>query len=136
MRRTTNCAANWCRLAAISALAAVLAAADRFFDANHRRLTFEYVLLGGLNDHPEHARRLAELLAGRMALLNVIPYNPVAGLPYQTPHRRRAGAFLADSRARRHQRSGAHRKGDRIDAACGQLRRSQTVAVPAVAGGE
>ena len=50
-----------------------------------RRLTFEYVLLAGLNDSDVHARQLAGLLKGRCQLLNVIPYNPVAGLPYQTP---------------------------------------------------
>jgi 23S rRNA (adenine2503-C2)-methyltransferase len=63
----------------------ILAEADRYFEASGRRLTFEYVLLGGLNDQAEHARQLAVLLRGRGALLNVIPYNPVAGLPYKTP---------------------------------------------------
>ncbi len=108
-------------------LADVLAAADRFFDANHRRLTFEYVLLGDLNDSPAHARRLAELLAGRMALLNVIPYNPVAGLPYKSPTERAQEHFL---RILAHAGINVQvraRKGDRIDAACGQLRRSQTL---------
>jgi 23S rRNA (adenine2503-C2)-methyltransferase len=115
-------------------LDSVLAAADRFFDANHRRLTFEYVLLGELNDRPEHARRLADLLAGRMALLNVIPYNPVAGLPYKTPTERAQEQFL---RILTHAGINVQvrtRKGDRIDAACGQLRRSQAGAVPVSAG--
>src|SRR5262249_466925 len=66
-------------------LADILAAADRYFDGAGRRLTFEYVLLAGINDQPQHARELAALLSGRTALLNVIPYNPVAGLPYATP---------------------------------------------------
>src|SRR5262249_17326414 len=61
-------------------IAPILSAADRYFEVSGRRLTFEYVLLGGLNDRPQHARQLAALLAGRMVLLNVIPYNPVAGL--------------------------------------------------------
>ncbi len=117
-------------------LADVLSAADRFFDANHRRLTFEYVLLGDLNDSPAHARRLAELLAGRMALLNVIPYNPVAGLPYKSPHRGRKSISCASSPHAGINVQVRTRKGDRIDAACGQLRRSQTVAAPAVAGGQ
>jgi hypothetical protein len=63
----------------------VIAAADRYFAASGRRLTFEYVLLADINDRPEHARQLAALLRGRPALLNVIPYNPVPGLPYRTP---------------------------------------------------
>ncbi len=106
-------------------LEAILAAADRYFDATHRRLTFEYVLLSGINDQPQHASQLARLLAGRAALLNVIPYNPVAGLGYHTPSKRSQHAFLEILR-----RAGVNvqvraRKGDQIDAACGQLRRRQ-----------
>ncbi len=102
----------------------ILDAADRYFDVSSRRLTFEYVLLAGVNDQPRHAHELAALLRGRQALLNVIPYNPVAGLPYKTPstaavHRFRdilvAGGINVKFR---------QRKGDQIDAACGQLRRS------------
>ena len=66
-------------------LAEMLAEADHYFDVSGRRLTFEYVLLAGINDSPEHATELADLLGGRTALVNVIPYNPVAGLPYRTP---------------------------------------------------
>jgi 23S rRNA (adenine2503-C2)-methyltransferase len=111
-------------------LADVLAAADRYFDANHRRLTFEYVLLGGVNDRAEQAERLAEALARRTALLNVIPYNPVAGLPYQTPSRKSQERFVDALK-----RGGVNvqvrvRKGDKIDAACGQLRRSQAIESP------
>lgn len=106
-------------------LAEILGAADRYFELSGRRLTFEYVLLAGINDKSEHARELAALLRGRTALLNVIPYNPVAGLPYQTPsatavHRFRdilvAGGINVKFR---------QRKGDEINAACGQLRRSE-----------
>ena len=85
-------------------LAAILAAADRYFDVSGRRLTFEYVLLADVNDGPEHARQLARLLAGREALLNVIPYNPVAGLPYRTPTAERREAFRAILEAGRHPR--------------------------------
>ncbi|MBC7856074.1 MAG: 23S rRNA (adenine(2503)-C(2))-methyltransferase RlmN, partial [Pirellulaceae bacterium] len=63
----------------------ILSAADRYFEASGRRLTFEYVLLAEINDRPEHAHQLVKLLQGRTMLLNVIPYNPVAGLPYKTP---------------------------------------------------
>ena len=105
-------------------LAEILAAADRYFDTSGRRLTFEYVLLDGLNDQAEHAHRLAALLGRRTALLNVIPFNPVAGLPYQTPSHHAVARFVDIL-----QRAGVNiqvreRKGDKIDAACGQLRRS------------
>ena len=102
----------------------ILAAADRFFADNGRRLTFEYVLLGELNDRPEHAEELVELLRGRTALLNVIPYNTVAGLAYKTPSARAQEKFLGILRDGGINVQVRTRKGDEIDAACGQLRRS------------
>ncbi len=111
-------------------LADLLESADDYFAASGRRLTFEYVLLADLNDQPEHASQLVRLLAGRTALVNVIPYNPVAGLPYRTPSAEAQQAFRQIL-----ERGGLavrfrHRKGDKINAACGQLRRSQRGAVP------
>jgi 23S rRNA (adenine2503-C2)-methyltransferase len=104
-------------------IADVLAEADNYFDLSGRQLTFEYVLLGGLNDSPREAAELARLLNRRTAMLNVIPYNPVAGLPYKTPSHNAQHAFrqiLEQGGISVHFR---HRKGDAIDAACGQLRR-------------
>jgi 23S rRNA (adenine2503-C2)-methyltransferase len=66
-------------------------------------------------------------LAGREALVNVIPYNPVAGLPYRTPSRRRQTEFRQILEAGGIRVRFRHRKGDRIDAACGQLRRTFAV---------
>jgi 23S rRNA (adenine2503-C2)-methyltransferase len=105
-------------------LDAILEAADHYFDVSGRRLTFEYVLLGELNDSAEHAQQLAKLLRGRLALINVIPYNPVAGLPYRTPTKKAQQRFvqiLEEGGLNVHIRD---RKGDEINAACGQLRRS------------
>ncbi|QEF99083.1 putative dual-specificity RNA methyltransferase RlmN [Stieleria maiorica] len=104
---------------------AVLAAADRYFDASGRRLTFEYVLLGGVNDAPEHARELAQLLRHRTVLLNVIPYNPVEGLPYVTPSKRSIAEFRQILESGGVNVMFRQRKGDEIDAACGQLRRNR-----------
>lgn len=106
-------------------LAAILKSADNYFEVSGRRMTFEYVLLADINDQPGHAHQLVRLLSGREALLNVIPYNPVAGLPYRTPSYQQQVQFrriLEDGGLRIRFR---HRKGDRINAACGQLRRSQ-----------
>jgi 23S rRNA (adenine2503-C2)-methyltransferase len=104
-------------------LADILAEADHYFDRSGRRLTFEYVLLAGVNDSPVHAKQLAELLAGRTAIVNVIPYNPVAGLPYHTPSLAAQRAFQRTLEQRGVSVRFRHRKGDAIDAACGQLRR-------------
>lgn len=103
----------------------ILAAADRYFESSGRRLTFEYVLLADVNDSTDDAARLAQILAGRTALLNVIPYNPVAGLPYQTPSAKAIRDFkkvLEDAGINLQFRQ---RKGDKINAACGQLRRNE-----------
>ena len=104
-------------------LAEVMAAADRYWEASGRRLTFEYVLLGKLNDQPDHAHRLVKLLGGRAVLVNVIPYNSVAGLPYAEPTQADRERFLDILRAAGVNVHVRRRKGARIDAACGQLRR-------------
>lgn len=105
-------------------IAAILRAADDYFTKTGRRVTYEYVLLAGWNDQPAHARRLAELLRGRPALVNVIPYNPVAGLLFQTPSPAATAAFVDVLRHAGLTVKIRYRKGRPIDAACGQLRRS------------
>lgn len=106
-------------------LAAIMDAADHFFSVTGRRVTFEYVLLGDVNDQPEHAQRLADLLHGRPALLNVIPYNSVSGLTYKRPSDEAINRFCRLLTRRGVNVQVRQRKGHRIDAACGQLRRSQ-----------
>ena len=78
---------------------AILAATDHYFKVTGRRVTFEYVLLAGINDQPAHADHLVALLKDRTALVNVIPFNPVAELPYRTPSRAAASAVRGDSGA-------------------------------------
>ena len=101
----------------------ILSAADSYFEASGRRLTFEYVLLADLNDSPQHAAQLGQLLRGRPAMINLIPYNPVAGLPYQTPSSSRVRRFQQVLEEQGLNVQVRQRKGDRINAACGQLRR-------------
>ena len=101
----------------------IIESADHYFDVSSRRLTFEYVLLGDINDQPEHAHQLAKLLQSRNILLNVIPYNPVAGLPYRTPSSKAISEFRAILLRANINVQFRQRKGDDIDAACGQLRR-------------
>ncbi|MDO4558431.1 MAG: 23S rRNA (adenine(2503)-C(2))-methyltransferase RlmN [Planctomycetia bacterium] len=102
---------------------AILSAAWYFFGKTGRRVTFEYVLLGGVNDTSEHALRLAKLLRGRPALVNLIPYNPVPELPFRTPKSMNVHRFVETLESRGIEVSIRYRKGDDISAACGQLRR-------------
>ena len=101
----------------------IMAAADRYWETSGRRLTFEYVLLGGVNDSPNHAAALVRLLGGRAALVNVIPYNPVDGLPWKEPTATARERFLGILRDAGVNVQVRRRKGSRINAACGQLRR-------------
>lgn len=104
-------------------IASILAAADDYFQQTGRRVTYEYVLLAGVNDAPGHARGLVELLSRRPALVNLIPYNPVPGLPYRPPGADDTARFAQTLRQGNLNVKIRHRKGERIEAACGQLRR-------------
>lgn len=86
------------------------------------RLTFEYLLLGGVNDGPEHARALAKRMARVKAKLNLIVYNPVPGAPYDAPKPERVEAFLEILHAKHITAIIRKSKGQDIKAACGQLR--------------
>ena len=104
-------------------LGPILEAADYFFARTGRQVTFEYVLLGGINDTEANARELAGLLQGRHAHINLIPFNDVEGLPYRRPAQEALNAFVAALRVRGLSVKVRKRKGSEIDAACGQLRR-------------
>jgi 23S rRNA (adenine2503-C2)-methyltransferase len=112
-------------------LAAILEAADEFFAKTGRQVTYEYVLLGGLNDGSEHALALARLLRGRRAHVNLIPFNDVAGLPYVRPTDAALAGFVDRLRQGGVSVKVRKRKGSEIDAACGQLRRSALGEPPA-----
>src|SRR3954466_16174226 len=66
-------------------VAEIIEACKRFPVRKRSRITFEYVLLSGVNDAPEDARRLAKLLAGVKAKVNLIPLNAAAGIPFERP---------------------------------------------------
>jgi 23S rRNA (adenine2503-C2)-methyltransferase len=108
-------------------LEAILAAADYFFEKTGRQVTYEYVLLGNLNDSTRQARELAGLLRGRRTHVNLIPFNDVEGLSYRRPTAEALVAFVAQLRAAGISVKIRKRRGSEIDAACGQLRRSAIV---------
>lgn len=117
------------------ALEEILDAADEFRATTGRQVTFEYVLLGGINDHPDHARQLSALVGRRDAMINLIPYNPVASLGYRTPTPERSRTFAEILERGGHVVKIRKRKGSSINAACGQLRRQHdpTVGIGAAA---
>lgn len=100
----------------------ILAAADEYFEITGRRITYEYVLLGGVNDQQQHAHQLADLLAGRNAHVNLIPMNDVETLPFHKPAEPETENFVAILESRDTVATVRKRKGADIDAACGQLR--------------
>ncbi len=104
-------------------LPAVMSAADAYFRTTGRQVTYEYVMLGGVNDRPEDAVALVRLLAGRKAHVNLIPYNPVEGLPYRRPTDPGIRRFTGIVRDGGVSVTVRKTKGRPIDAACGQLRR-------------
>jgi 23S rRNA (adenine2503-C2)-methyltransferase len=116
-------------------LEAIMAAADEFFTATGRQVTYEYVLLRGINDNVQCARQLAALLRGRHAHVNLIPFNDVEGLPYRPPTAEALAAFSQELRSAGISIKVRKRKGSAIDAACGQLRR-QIGPAPTPAGSE
>jgi 23S rRNA (adenine2503-C2)-methyltransferase len=87
----------------------------------HSRLTFEYVMLGGVNDRPADARELAALVAGFPCKINLIPYNPSPGLPYERPEERRVAEFHELLTARQLSVFVRKSRGVELGAACGQL---------------
>ena len=99
----------------------LLDACRRFPLKRRNRITFEYVMLAGVNDTPEDARRLVRLLNGIRAKVNLLPLNEAAGIPFERPSDDRVNRFakvLAD-----HYLTVSVRKsrGRDIRAACGQL---------------
>ncbi len=102
-------------------LSEILAACKRFPLKQRSRITFEYVLLDGVNDTPEDARRLVRLLSGIRAKVNLIPLNPAPGIPYDRPSDTRVDRF-AQILADRHLTVSVRKsRGQDIRAACGQL---------------
>jgi 23S rRNA (adenine2503-C2)-methyltransferase len=82
---------------------------------------FEYVMLAGVNDSPEDARRLVKVLAGVKAKVNLLPLNAAAGIPFDRPPDERVNAFAKILADRGLMVSVRKSRGRDIRAACGQL---------------
>ncbi len=100
----------------------LLSACDYYTSRKKQRLTFEYILIAGVNDSDEQAHLLAKHARRLSAKVNLIPYNTVEGLPWSRPSRNRQENFLSILRAAGIAATLRHEKGHDIEAACGQLR--------------
>src|SRR5438034_402164 len=100
----------------------LLAACDYYATQKKQRLTFEYILIAGVNDSDEQARLLASHAKRLSAKVNLIPYNTVHGLAWSRPSQDRQEKFLSILRERGVAATLRREKGHDIDAACGQLR--------------
>ena len=101
----------------------LMAACRRFIDKQNSRsrITFEYVLLDGVNDKPEHARELIKLLKGIPTLMNLIPFNPFEGSGYNTSSKKAVSRFSEILHNAGMTTVVRKTRGEDIDAACGQL---------------
>ncbi len=100
----------------------LVAACEHYQAQKGRMLTFEYILIAGLNDSVEQAGPLAALAKKLFAKVNLIPYNQVEGLPWERPTEDVCEAFLAALKKQKVTATLRREKGHDIDAACGQLR--------------
>jgi 23S rRNA (adenine2503-C2)-methyltransferase len=104
-------------------LAVLLEACAYYTQRKKQRLTFEYILIDGVNDRPEDAAALVRVVRGVNAKVNCIPYNSVEGLPWERPSEARQDAFMAVLETAGVAATIRREKGHDIAAACGQLRR-------------
>jgi 23S rRNA (adenine2503-C2)-methyltransferase len=98
------------------------AALEYYQSQKDRMITFEYILIAGVNDSPDQARPLAALARRFFAKVNLIPYNKVEGLSWEQPSKEVQGKFLAALKKQKIAATLRREKGHDIDAACGQLR--------------
>jgi 23S rRNA (adenine2503-C2)-methyltransferase len=103
-------------------IARLLTAAREFFVATHREVTFEYVLIEGINADPSAATELARRLKGLPCTVNLIPLNPVEGLKLSPPSTKQVQAFAQALRRAGINATIRRSRGSDVNAACGQLR--------------
>ncbi len=99
----------------------ILDAMDNYQRVTKRDITYEYTLISGINDQPEHAHELAKLLKRRQCTVNLIPYNPVPNVRLSRPSHEAIVAFRAVLDEAKIINTCRYTKGDDIAAACGQL---------------
>ena len=101
----------------------LMKAVNSYLNQTGRQITFEWTLIRGVNDSTKDADELAQLVSGLKTIVNLIPYNPVAGIDYAPPGRRECEAFRSHLLTRGVKSTLRLERGQDINAACGQLRR-------------
>ena len=110
-------------------IAELMEACAYYAERKKQLITFEYILIAGVNDQLEQARLLADHAQRLRAKINLIPYNKVEGLSWERPSEKAQQAFLGELRQQRVPATIRREKGHDIDAACGQLRRRMKTAL-------
>ena len=100
----------------------IMDAINKYLEKTNRRVTFEYILLAGINDSEENAKELAKLLKNTLCYVNLIPYNEVSTKPYKQTSHEQAEKFFSVLRKNGINATLRMEHGADIDAACGQLR--------------
>lgn len=103
----------------------ILKAMDTYSRTTKRDITYEYTLIAGINDHPDHAHELAHLLHGKQCTVNLIPYNPVPGIKLKRPEKKAIKDFRSVLFGSKIPNTCRYTKGEDIAAACGQLAMQQ-----------
>ena len=107
-------------------LGELMAAMRDYAAKTRRRVSIEYALIDDVNDRPDQAHAMANLLEGLLCHVNLIPLNPTPGSPWQPSPRERVDAFQAVLEAAGISTTVRMRRGIDIEAGCGQLRRRET----------
>ena len=99
----------------------LIASIRRYIDTTHRRVSFEYALIAGVNDSDDDARQLAKRLKGLRCHVNLIPLNPTPAFPYERPSVERINRFAQIINDAGIPATVRYSRGVEIAAACGQL---------------
>lgn len=100
----------------------LISACNSYFQSEpKRKITIEYIMIRGKNDQPEHAKQLIKLLSHTPCKINLIPYNPISGVAYQTSTAKTIATFRLILERAHFATTVRKTRGDDIDAACGQL---------------
>lgn len=113
-------------IAKLNWLDELLAACDYYVEKTKRRITFEYLLIDGINNSDAHARELAHLAKRHKAHINLIPYNSVEGKPYKRPEPASITRFHNILNQYKIEVTQRFEKGADFESACGQLRNQKS----------